>query len=296
MAADLFKADNHFKQLIQFASELTRQNLETLCLRGPARTLMQAKYLQPLIVAVSMGYLRHCVDRGLSGDIVLGHSLGEISALACAGVLTPHQAVEIAAKRGELMDMAAAAVQGGMLAVVFMPLGSVQELLHEMNLSSRIVIANDNAKDQIVLSGLGSALDEFAATVAVRQLGKTKRLEVAGPWHSPYMETARTQFAQWVQSQPFKTPLVPIVFNASGTAEADPVRIKAIITNQLTSPVYFRACMETLHREGITRLVEIGPGRILCGLARVNGYTDRKSIYAVNNLRGLDIVVSETGA
>lgn len=296
MAADLFKADTYFKQLIQFASDLTQQNLEALCLRGPARTLMQAKYLQPLIVAVSMGYLRHCVNRGLSPDIVLGHSLGEISALACAGVLTPQQAVEIAAKRGEFMDMAAAAVQGGMLAVVFMPLCIVQELLHEMNQSSRIVIANDNAADQIVLSGLGSALDEFAAIVALRKLGKSKRLEVAGPWHSPFMESARAQFEQWVQSLSFNTPLIPIVFNASGTVEADPACIKSIITNQLISPVYFRACMETLHREGVTRLVEVGPGRILCGLARVNGYTDRKAIYAVNNLRGLDIVISEAGA
>ena len=293
MAADLFKGDQSFKSLIEFASQRTNQNLETLCLRGPARILMQARFLQPLIVAVSMGYLRHCIERGIKADVVLGHSLGEISALAAAGVVSPQQAVEIALKRGELMDSAASLVEGGMLAVVFMSIEGVRAILNELHEPDGIVIANDNAADQIILSGKISLLDEFAKIVADRKVGKTKRLDVAGPWHSPFMKSAQTEFASWIEAIPFNTPAIPIIFNAGGITETDPQKIKTIITNQLVSPVYWRACIQKTQSIGIDRLIEIGPGRVLSGLARVNGYTDRKAIYSVNNLRGLEILMSE---
>ena len=103
MAADLFKADAAFRGIVQRASERAGADLEKICLRGPERELTRTKHLQPLLVCVSLGYLRHLSEHGVQPDVVLGHSLGEITALAAAGVVTPHDAVDMAAKRGELV-------------------------------------------------------------------------------------------------------------------------------------------------------------------------------------------------
>ena len=131
MASDLFKSDAAFRELVRRASERTGNDLEKISLRGPDRELTRTKNLQPLLVCVSLGYLRHLTDKGIQPDKVLGHSLGEISALAAAGIVSFETAVDIAAKRGELMDDAASRVQGGMVAVISSEREAVLRLLVE---------------------------------------------------------------------------------------------------------------------------------------------------------------------
>ena len=118
MAADLFREDERFRALIAHAETLVGRDLRALCERGPERLLARTDLLQPLLVAVSLGYHRRLVDRGIAPDVVAGHSLGEITALAAAGVVTDETAVTLAAWRGELMQEAAVDLDGGMLAVV----------------------------------------------------------------------------------------------------------------------------------------------------------------------------------
>jgi [acyl-carrier-protein] S-malonyltransferase len=117
MAADLFRTDAGFRDLVKFASAQVGEDLERVCQRGPDKLLQRTPLLQPLLVAVSLGYLRHLTAHGLRPDVMLGHSLGEITALAASGVLTFEEAVIVAAKRGALMEQSAAKVRGGMLAV-----------------------------------------------------------------------------------------------------------------------------------------------------------------------------------
>jgi [acyl-carrier-protein] S-malonyltransferase len=291
MGADLFKSDSHFRALIALASDLTHEDLEKLCLRGPEKRLRSAQFLQPLLSAVSLGYLRHVRERGIVPDIVLGHSLGEITSLAASGVVSDEIAVTMAARRGAFMDEAAAAGSGGMMAVLFTPIDTVHQILSAMNRPRDIVLANDNAPDQIVLSGDVVTLEEFTRLLRAEGHGKTKSIPVSGPWHSPFMESARDKFTAWVSSVTFSAPKIPLMLNATGATENDPTVIKNLITQQLVRPVFWRLCMETLRAKCVETFLEIGPQRVLSGLIRVNGFPKTTVVYNVNNLTGLEIAV-----
>jgi [acyl-carrier-protein] S-malonyltransferase len=297
MGQDLFKGDAHFRRLVSLASDLTHEDLEKLCLHGPERKLRKAQFLQPLLAAVSLGYLAHLRDAGIRPSVVLGHSLGEITSLAASGVVSDENAVTIAAKRGQLMDEAASRCNGTMMAVLFTPLDKVKELLAEMNAVSgapeKIVLANDNAPDQIIVSGDLAALEEFSRLVSARGLGKCKSILVSGPWHSPFMNGACELFTSWVADVPFSAPTVPLILNGTAQFENDPERIRLLISEQLVRPVQWRQCMEVVRGMRPDAILEIGPGRILSGLVRVNGFPKKTVVYNVNNFTGLQRAVQE---
>jgi [acyl-carrier-protein] S-malonyltransferase len=289
MAADLFKADAHFCELVRRASERTGSELEKICLRGPERELTRTKNLQPLLVCVSLGYLRHLTEKEIQPDKVLGHSLGEISALAAAGYVSFETAVDIAAKRGELMDAAAAQVQDGMAAVISSEREAVLQLLAQKFSSAQLVLANDNTPNQIVLSGETAALEQFAALVTAEKLGQCRRLTVAGPWHSPLMVPAQQEFSSWLETIEFHPPKVPLIFNVTAATETDPQKIRQLIARNLVEPVRWRTAMASLRGAAKLALFEIGPGRVLSGLARANGLGDETKIFNINNLRGVEM-------
>lgn len=291
MGKDLFAEDAHFRKMVADANAFTGEDLEKLCLKGPETRLRKARYLQPLLSAISLGYLRKIIEAGIQPEVVLGHSLGEITALAAAGVISDFDAVTIAAKRGELMDVAAAKCDGTMMAVLFVALETVEQLLEEINEPHKIALANDNAPNQIVLTGDRATLLRFADLLKQRDLGKCKEIIVAGPWHSHFMQSAQDQFSQWADPIIFHRPHTHIVLNATTLVEAHPTTIKHLITYQLTSPVYWRECMATIKEMGVDTILEIGPGRVLSGLVRVNGFAKTTTVYSVNNLRGAELAI-----
>ena len=288
MAADLFKADSAFRNLVQRASERTGADLKRVCLRGPERELTRTKNLQPLLVCVSLGYLRHLTDKGILPDKVLGHSLGEISALAAAGIVSFETAVDIAAKRGELMDATAARVSGGMTAVISTRKTALQSLAQKFP-GAQLVLANDNAPNQLVFSGEMAALEQFATLVTSEKLGQCRRLAVAGPWHSPLMSQARREFSSWLETIEFHPPKVPLVFNVTAATETDPPKIRRLIARNLVEPVCWRTAMDALRGAEKPALFEVGPGRVLSGLARANGFGGETIICNINNLRGVEM-------
>jgi [acyl-carrier-protein] S-malonyltransferase len=288
MGADLFRDDSHFQALVRQASQLVGDNLEPICLRGPERRLAQSRLLQPLLVAVSLGYLRRLQETGLSPGLVLGHSLGEITALAAAGVVSPEDAVTIAAKRGELMEAASAAVDGAMLAVMTDQHEAVLGLLAALPEQGRPVLANENSPQQIVLSGRRPDLLAFAESVGDHRLGRAKLLSVSVPSHSAYMGPAAEAFAAWLQGQSFRPPQVRLLLN-SGEFENDPERIRAHVAQALVRPVRWRHCMAVVRELRPSALIEIGPGRVLAGLARANGFGDETRVCSASNLRGVEL-------
>ena len=288
MGADLFQSDPAFCELVALASELVGEDLKTTCLRGPEKKLVQTRLLQPLLVAVSLGYLRHLNGRGVQPDLVLGHSLGEITALAAAGVVTPPDAVRIAAKRGELMDQAAARVDGAMLAVTLEDRSRLLEWLSSAPCGKEVTLANDNAPTQVVLSGKRSALTACAAFIADGKLGRCRLLAVSGPWHSPYMAEAAAQFDTWLRQIPMQPPRVPMLLNATAALPEAGGDIRSQISRALARPVRWTGCMAALRAMNPRCLFEVGPGRVLAGLARANGFGDSTRILPVNNLRGVE--------
>lgn len=287
MGRDLFPESPLFCELMEEGSDLTGEDLKSLCLRGPEKKLRRSFFLQPILVSVSLGYRDCLVRQGITADVILGHSLGEITALAAAGVVSPEVAVRIAAKRGALMDDAASHCDGGMLAVLSVPVDDVRALLKEMGDPDQLTVANDNAPGQLILSGASDMLAQFAERAAAQKMGRCKRLSVSGPWHSPLMKDARVAFEEWIAGVPFLPPANDLLLNATGQTETEPEEIRHLISRQLTSPVLWRNCMATLAQMGPDRLLEIGPGRVLSGLARLNGLGGDLRVFNINNLRGI---------
>lgn len=289
MGWDLFKnKDPYFKSLIELGSDITKCNLEKLCLKGPKNQLMQARYLQPLLVAVSLGYFNILTGKNIVPDVVLGHSLGEITSLAAAKIVSPQQAIRIAAKRGELMDKVAGQIDGGMLAIMFMDIKSVEKLLEEINEPDRVVLANDNAPCQVVISGEMKLLNKISDEIIQRKMGKPINVNVVGPWHSPFLNEARDVYTKWAENITFKKPQIPVVFNALAKTQLNPATIKDIVAGQLTKPVFWRESMEMLRQSGVNTFYEIGPGKVLSGLIRVNGFKRGTSVHSINNLRTIE--------
>jgi len=292
MASDLFKTDAAFRSLVSQASDLVGCDLEKLCLRGPERELIRPKYLQPLLVCVSLGYLRHLQERGIVVHQTLGHSLGEISALAAAGIVSVENAVAIAVRRGELMEQIAARVPGGMVAVISHDGEAVRHLASHESLLGSVVLAIDNASGQLVFSGPVPALEQFTKLVSVEKLGHCKRLAVHGPWHHPLMEPARLEFVRWLESMEFQPPKISVFFNVTGRIETDPVEIRRLVGRNLVEPVQWRFAMGTLSSVANLTFFEVGPGRVLSGLVRANGFGDATRIFNINNLRGIESAAS----
>lgn len=293
MGHDLFQVSSEFKSLVRCASDYTHEDCEKLCFHGPEKKLFRAHVLQPLLVAVSLGYFQCVKEQGIKADVILGHSLGEISSLGACGIVTHEEAVAIAARRGELMDEAASHCDGTMMAILSLSAEKVLALLVEMNAAGEIVFANDNAPGQVVVSGDKASLKKFSELVARGKQGTCAMLKIAGPWHSPFMYTAQTRFEQWVKNAgiAFKNPGFPLILNATAREEQDPEEIKRRIIEQLTHPVFWRQSMEELKSRGIDTILEIGPGRVLSGLVRANKFPRNTVIYNVNNLRGLQRAV-----
>jgi len=287
MAADLFREDERFRALIAHAEALVGRDLRTLCLRGPEKLLARTDLLQPLLVAVSIGFHRRLADRGITPDVVAGHSLGEITALAAAGVVTDETAVTLAALRGESMQAAAMELEGSMLAVLT---DRRDEFLawFAAAASSEVVIANDNSPGQLVLSGRRGLLEELAGRISREGLGRHRLLDVGGPWHGPWMSRARDHFGERVARIAFEPPRMPILMNATGRPAVDPAELRDRIVESLTAPVRWREEMERLRDMGVDTVLEVGPGRVLSGLARHNGFPATTRIFPVGSLRGVE--------
>ena len=293
MGHDLFQRSPEFKSLIRCASDYTHEDCEKLCFHGPEKKLFKARFLQPILVAVSLGYFQCVKEQGIRADVVLGHSLGEITSLGACGTVTQEEAVAIAAKRGELMDEAASQCDGTMMAILSFPAEKVHDLLGEINAADRIVFANDNAPNQVIVSGDNATLKKFSELIVRGKQGSCAMLQIAGPWHSPFMQKAQMRFEQWVGAAGivFKKPELTLILNATATEEKDTEKIKQRIIGQLTHPVFWRQSMEELKTRGIDTVLEIGPGRVLSGLIRANKFPRDTVIYNINNLRGLQRAV-----
>lgn len=291
MAADLFREDGRFRSLIDHAETLVGRDLRTMCLRGPERLLARTDLLQPLLVAVSLGYHRQLVDRGAAPDVVAGHSLGEIAALAAAGVVTDEEAVTLAAWRGESMQAAAAELDGGMLAVVT---DRREDFLSWFAAAAdgEVVVANDNAPGQLVLSGRRQVLEELAGRISREGLGRHRLLDVAGPWHGPWMAEARDRFGRRSGEIPFAPPRIPILMNATGRPGVDPEEIRSAVVEAIAAPVRWREIMGLLRSMDVAAVLEVGPGRVLCGLARQNDLPAATQVFPVGSLRGVEAAAS----
>ena len=213
---------------------------------------------QPAIYVAGLAYLRRAGEP--RGELIAGHSLGELAALVAGGALDPEAGLELAIERGRLMEEAAREVPGGMLAA----LGGDDEEVAALARRLGLTVANDNAPGQVVLSGPAEAIG--AARRELRAAGvKAIRLPVAGAFHSPLMEGAAERFRAVLATVEFRPPRVPVYSSTAAAPFADP---REGLAAALTAPVRWRDTLAALRDAGAATFLEAGPGDVLTGLVR----------------------------
>jgi [acyl-carrier-protein] S-malonyltransferase len=255
------QTDDMRERVEREAPELLDAALEAVGGEDPfARADESTRFAQPAIYCASMaGWAQ--LSR-LEPRFLAGHSLGELAALAAAGSVSPTEGLRLVALRGELMATAAEEEGGGgMMAMVG---GDGPDFAHELSSKHGLSVANDNAPDQVVLSGDVDKLD--AAAEEAKEAGvRAVRLNVAGAFHSPLVAEARESFAEALSEVDFAEPSVPVFSGVTAQPFDD---IPGRLAEGITSPVRWREVLLALREEGIERYVEVGPGKVLTSLVR----------------------------
>jgi malonyl CoA-acyl carrier protein transacylase len=215
------------------------------------------RFAQPAIYCASLAYWRRAGSP--RGELLCGHSLGELAALAAGGALDAAGGLSLAILRGRLMDEAAEQRPGAMLAVL-----GPEERTRELARRFELTVANENAPGQLVLSGRSEDVAAARREARAAEL-KAIRLPVAGAFHSPLMADAADRFSSALETTPFRRPAVPVVSSTSAARFAD---IRDGLAAALTRPVAWTRTLRYLHDHGVTRFLETGPGAVLTGLVR----------------------------
>lgn len=250
------------------AAAASRLPLQRLCAEGPAEELKRTEVAQPALFAVSLALadIAHAV--GLRPSAFAGHSLGEYTAAAAAGALTPEDGAALVAERGRLMAHAQKQRPGAMAAILGPTPDTVEALCARVAHVGVLSIANFNAPTQTVVSGDHDAIDCLLALVREQHVGRGVRLPVGAAFHSSLMRPAQIELAKTVAVLPWRDPEAPLASNSSGLLVHSAAEVRAALMAQIAAPVRWVACVRTLLASGCRHFLELGPGRVLAGLVR----------------------------
>jgi len=272
MGRELAQADRAAQAVFAEADEALGLPLSRLCWEGPAEQLNDTAVTQPALLTHSVAVLRALEARSAAvrPAFVAGHSLGEFSALVCAGAIDFAQALQLVRERGRLMKEAGSRNPGGMAAVLGLDVGPVDDVCRGVQAETGKVVqvANDNCPGQIVISG-----DEQALAVAMERLAqagarRTLRLAVSIAAHSALMAPAADEFGRHVDLAGIRDPLLPVVGNVEAEVLHGEAQVRADLKAQLTTRVRWTESVRRMLDAGIVAFAEIGAGEVLLGLIR----------------------------
>ena len=229
--------------------------------------LNQTRYTQPAILTTSVAIYRLLADKGIEPDMVAGLSLGEYSALVTSGALDFEDAVALVAKRGAYMEEAAPAGSGKMVAVLNTPVEVIEEVCQKASELGVVTPANYNTPAQIVIGGEVVAVDRAVELLQEAGAKRLIPLKVSGPFHTALLETASQKLAQVLEDVEFNDFACPLVGNTEAKV-MEKERIAELLTRQVKEPVRFYESIALMQEAGVTRFIEIGPGKVLSGFVK----------------------------
>ena len=252
------------KKRFDYASEVFERNLFEICELNPDSInllddLNHTSNTQICLFLVESILLDALKERNFKPTYVAGHSLGEITALYCADVISFEDCVSLIKVRSELM---AKSGQGSMAAVIGFDRNELELLVDKID---DVVIANDNSSSQVVLSGSEEALDNLETEISCKRFLK---LNVSGAFHSPFMKEPSFQFSKYLDTLEFNQPAIPVISNSNPSLCNDPKELKVRFKNQMCNGVKWRQTMDLMKENGILQMVEIGPSNVLGGLGK----------------------------
>lgn len=249
------------------ASEALGYDLWALTQQGPEEQLNQTDKTQPAILTASIALWRlWLAEGGARPAYVAGHSLGEYSALVAAGSLAFTDAVKLVERRGQLMQQAVPAGQGGMAAILGLEDADVLAACADAAQGEVVSAVNFNAPGQVVIAGAAAAVERAIEACKARGAKRAMPLPVSVPSHCALMKPAAERFAESIEALAWQAPQIPLVQNVSAAVAADLDVLKRDLLAQLYSPVRWVESMVCLSERGVTDLVECGPGKVLSGL------------------------------
>ncbi len=273
MGQDLAENFAEAKEVFQEVDDALSQNLSALMFSGEADDLNMTENTQPALMAVSVAVMRVLerqgnVDLKTHASYVAGHSLGEYSALTAAGVVALSDTARLLKLRGQSMQKAVPVGVGAMAAVLGLDFDAVAEIAAEAAGDEVCAAANDNSEGQVVVSGHKAAVERAVAMASERGARKAVMLPVSAPFHCDLMSPAADAMRPALQETTFSAPAVPVVANVTAQAETDAETLKSLLVDQITGMVRWRESVLYMGENGVEQMVEIGAGKVLCGLAR----------------------------
>jgi [acyl-carrier-protein] S-malonyltransferase len=243
-------------------------DLKRLCVEGPEAELALTANTQPAILTVSTIALEALTAAGIRCAFAAGHSLGEYSALVAAGAMSFGEAVRTVRARGQFMQEAVPAGQGAMAALIGLDRAAVHAVCAEAQPAGVVQVANLNAPGQTVIAGTREAVQRAVEVAKTKGAKRAILLPVSAPFHSALMEPAARRLEGVLRTIAFRDLQVPVVTNVDAVPLTEGAKVMDSLVRQVTSPVRWEAVVERLVAEGVDTFVEVGPGKILCGLIR----------------------------
>lgn len=283
MGKALYASSPAAKAVFDMADSI-RPGTSKQCFEGSMEELTQTVNTQPCVFAVDLAAARALAERGVQPDCVAGFSLGEIAALAFAGVLSDEEAFRLVCKRGELMDKAARENPGAMVAVLKITPGQTEEICHRYEKTYPV---NYNSPAQTVVATTTENAEAFC--LAVKAVGgKAKVLPVSGAFHSPFMADAAAGLAEYMQSIAFSEPKITIY--SDYTAQPYAGDYKELVRAQVENPVRWQTLMENMQAAGVDTVIETGVGKTLQNLCK-RTFSDIKS-YKAETPEDFDLILN----
>jgi [acyl-carrier-protein] S-malonyltransferase len=242
-------------------------SISDACWNGPEEVLNDTRQTQPCLLTASIAALRALEERGpASPAFVAGHSVGEYAALVAAGVLRFDAGLRLVARRAALM--AAVDTGGGMAAVIGLERATVDEVVGAVGRPTELVVANDNAPGQVVISGTAEALAAAEEPMKAAGARRVIRLPVSGAFHSPLMATVTDALHEAFEGESWADARVPVVSNVTAEPITDAGRIRALLAEQVRSPVEWVRSVARMRDEGVDTMIELGSGAALVGMVK----------------------------
>ena len=265
-------ADVHPSILDTFAqaSEALGYDLWDVVQNDPDSKLNETQVTQPALLTASVAIYRLLAEQGIAPEYMAGHSLGEYSALVCAGALDFAEAVKLVEARGEFMQQAVPAGAGAMYAIIGLDDDSIAEICHDTAVATGDVVSpvNYNSPGQVVIAGEKNAAEQAANACKEAGAKRALPLAVSVPSHCELMRPAADHLDDKLETIAIAEPIVKVVNNVDVAVESDPAGIRSALVRQLYCPVQWTKTVEFLAAEGIDTIIEVGPGKVLTGLGK----------------------------
>ena len=269
MLADLAAENPVIEQTFQQASDALGYDLWALVQNGPAEELNKTWQTQPALLTASVALWRLWQQKGGNAPVLLaGHSLGEYSALVCAGVIDFADAVRLVELRGKLMQDAVPEGTGAMSAIIGLDDAAIAQACAESAQGQVVSPVNFNSPGQVVIAGNKEAVERAGAACKAAGAKRALPLPVSVPSHCALMKPAADKLAVALEDITFNAPTIPVVNNVDVKCETAPDAIRSALVRQLYSPVQWTRSVEFIAAQGAERLLEVGPGKVLTGLTK----------------------------